>query len=85
GRMGSAWPLVTHMPSGLTDLTKAIYTTTEEQKINEGVRDALSRGIRGAAGRGSRPARWRVGEGPHMSGAESITDTLNDPRLGAAG
>jgi hypothetical protein len=23
------------MPSGLTDLTKAIYTTTEEQKIND--------------------------------------------------
>ena len=33
--MGSAWPLVTHMPSGLADLTKAIYTTTEEQKIND--------------------------------------------------
>jgi hypothetical protein len=33
--MGSAWPLVTHMPSGLTDLTKAICTTTEEQKIND--------------------------------------------------
>ena len=32
--MGSAWPLVTHMPSGLTDLTKTI-TTTEEQKIND--------------------------------------------------
>jgi hypothetical protein len=30
--MGSAWPLVTHMPSGLTDLTKAICTTTEKQK-----------------------------------------------------
>jgi len=35
GRVGSAWPLVTHMPSGLTDLTKAISTTTEEQKIND--------------------------------------------------
>jgi hypothetical protein len=32
--MGSAWPLVTHMPSGLTDLTKTI-TTTEEQKISD--------------------------------------------------
>ena len=31
--MGSAWPLVTHVPSGLTELTKAISTTTGEQKI----------------------------------------------------
>jgi hypothetical protein len=35
GRMGSAWPLITHMPSGLTDLPKAISTTTQEQKIND--------------------------------------------------
>ncbi len=34
-RMGSAWPLVTHVPSGLTELTKAISATTEEQKIND--------------------------------------------------
>jgi hypothetical protein len=27
--------------------------------------------------RQQRPARWRVGEGPHMSGAGSITDTLS--------
>jgi len=33
--MGSAWPLVTHMPSGLTDLTKAINRITEEQRIND--------------------------------------------------
>lgn len=33
--MGSAWPLVTHLPSGLTELTKAISTTTVEQKIND--------------------------------------------------
>jgi hypothetical protein len=35
GRMGSAWPLVTHMPSGLPDLTKAICTTTQEQKLHD--------------------------------------------------
>ena len=33
--MGSAWALVTHMPSGVTELTKAISTTTEEQKLND--------------------------------------------------
>jgi hypothetical protein len=33
--MGSAWPPVTHMPSGLTDPAQAICTTTEEQKIND--------------------------------------------------
>ncbi len=30
-------PLVTHMPSGLTDLTKAIYKATEQQKITSGL------------------------------------------------
>ena len=35
--MGSIWPPGhSHdMPSGLTDLTKAIYRTSEEQKIND--------------------------------------------------
>ena len=33
--MGSAWPPVTHMPSGLTDLTKATCTTAGEQQIND--------------------------------------------------
>lgn len=27
-------PLITHMPSGLTSLTEAIYRTTEKHKIN---------------------------------------------------